>query len=335
MVKLVLGIAAPVGASTLYSLGVALQAMDAREVPHGHHLRVSLVRQLVVRARWLVGTGMSILGWPLHVVALLLAPLVVVQPALAAGLLVLMLVGQRLLDEPVCRREYLAMTAIVVAVAAVGATAPHRHTGHAGDLVLTLVLIGLGLATLLPYALRMLGHSLPTVTMVGAGLGFAWSGVATKLVSDDLSQHHLLVAAVWALSTAAASAVGALSEMSALQSRPAIQVAPVVFVTQTLVPVLLAPLLLGESFATTPAGGVPLIAALVLLAAGAATLARSPVLVALMTGAERELERVSDDSDSRPSPPDRIHETSRCTPVTDEADPSTVSTTTSPARGRR
>jgi hypothetical protein len=150
MVKLVLGIAAPVGASTLYSLGVALQAMDAREVPHGHHLRVSLVRQLVVRARWLVGTGMSILGWPLHVVALLLAPLVVVQPALAAGLLVLMLVGQRLLDEPAGRREYLAMTAIVVAVAAVGATAPHRHTGHAGDLVLTLVLIGLGLADAAP-----------------------------------------------------------------------------------------------------------------------------------------------------------------------------------------
>ena len=87
--------------------------------------------------------------------------------------------------------------------------------------------------------------------MIGAGLAFAWSGVATKLASDDLAQGHLLAAAAWALSTAAASGVGVLSEMSALQSRPAIQVAPVVFVTQTVVPVVLAPLLLGESFSAT------------------------------------------------------------------------------------
>ena len=94
--------------------------------------------------------------------------------------------------------------------------------------------------------------------MLGAGLGFAWSGVATKLASDDLSQGHLGLAIAWGLSTAAASGVGVLSEMSALQSRPAIQVAPVVFVTQTVVPVVLAPLLLGERFADTPLGGVPL-----------------------------------------------------------------------------
>ena len=65
--------------------------------------------------------------------------------------------------------------------------------------------------------------------------------MATKLASDDLSGGHLWVAAAWAASTALASGVGVLSEMSALQSRPAIQVAPVVFVTQTLVPVVLAP----------------------------------------------------------------------------------------------
>ena len=96
--------------------------------------------------------------------------------------------------------------------------------------------------------------------MLGAGLAFAWSGVATKLASDDLARQHLLAAGLWALSTAVASGVGVLSEMSALQARPAIQVAPVVFVTQTVVPVVLAPLLLGERFSDTPLGGVPLVA---------------------------------------------------------------------------
>jgi hypothetical protein len=309
--KIVLGIAAAVGASTLYSLGVALQAMDAKLVPAGHHLRVSLVRQLIVRSRWLLGTGLSILGWPLQVIALLLAPLVVVQPALAAGLLVLMFVGARMLGEHAGRSEYLAMGAIVVGVVGAAWTAPERTTTHTDVLTLTLVLVGLGLLTLLPYLLRYLGRHAATITMVGAGLGFAWSGVATKLASDALSNHHLLVAAAWGLSTAGASGIGALSEMSALQSRPAIQVAPVVFVTQTLVPVMLAPLLLGEDFSKTPLYGVPLVASLLLLAGGAAALARSPVLVTLMTG------EVSDESGSTPKPLERRPDTRRSTPRTD------------------
>src|SRR6202042_291809 len=106
MVDLVLGIGAAVGASTLYSLGIALQALDAREAPHEEHLRIALVAGLIKRARWLLGTGLSILGWPLQVVALLLAPLVVVQPTMAVGLLVLLFFGQRLLNERAGRREH-------------------------------------------------------------------------------------------------------------------------------------------------------------------------------------------------------------------------------------
>ena len=278
-----LGIAAAIGASTLYSLGIALQALDARQAPAEDHLRPSLVLGLFRRVRWVMGTLMSVLGWPLQVIALLLAPLVVVQPALAFGLIVLLFVAERMLGEPAGRYEYVAMAAIVIGVIGAGLFAPPRGTTHTTqELTITLVLVGLGVASLLPYLLAAVGHNIPVVTMIGAGLAFGWSGVATKLASDDLSQHHLWAAAAWALSTAAASAVGVLSEMSSLQSRPAIQVAPVVFVTQTAIPVMLAPVLLGESFGNTPLGGVPLIASLLLLLLGAALLARSPLLLALM-----------------------------------------------------
>ena len=323
-----LGIAAAVGASTLYSLGIALQALDAKEAPHEAHLRLELARGLVTRARWLLGTGLSILGFPLQVVALLLAPLVVVQPALAAGLLVLMLLGQRMLGERAGRYEYACVLAIAIGVIGVALAAPPRSTSHTSQrLTITLVLLGLGCASLLPYLLRALRHSPAAVTMIGAGLAFAWSGVATKLASDDLAQGHLLPAAAWALSTAAASGVGVLSEMSSLQSRPAIQVAPVVFVTQTVVPVVLAPLLLGESFASTPLGGVPLAASLGLLVAGAALLVRSPLLLALMAG-----ERVSHPSGSAASPSPASRATMRSSPATDALDPSSSTTKTSPAR---
>jgi hypothetical protein len=328
MVDLVLGIGAAVGASTLYSLGIALQAMDAREAPREEHLRLALVWGLIRRARWLLGTGISILGWPLQVVALLLAPLVVVQPALAAGLLVLLFLAQRMLGEHAGRNEHVAMWAIVLGVVGAALTAPPRSATHTSeDLTITLVLVGLGLASLLPYLLNALGHTRAVVTMIGAGLAFGWSGVATKLASDDLATHHLIAAAAWGLSTAAASGVGVLSESSALQSRPAIQVAPLVFVTQTVIPVVLAPLLLGESFSATPLDGVPLGVSLAVLIAGAALLARSPLLLALMEG-----ERVSHDSGSAPNPDEPSQATMRSSPSTEADEPSSSTTRTSPAR---
>src|ERR1700680_3085574 len=191
MVDLVLGILAAVAASTLYSLGIALQAMDAKEAPREEHLRLALAYGLLKRARWLAGTGLSILGWPLQVVALLLAPLVIVQPALAAGLLVLMFLAQRMLGEHAGRYEYLSMGAIVIGVIGSGLNAPPRSTTHTSEeLTITLVLVGLGFASLLPYVLRVFHRSPAAVTMIGAGLAFAWSGVATKLGADAVAQGH-------------------------------------------------------------------------------------------------------------------------------------------------
>jgi hypothetical protein len=331
MVDLVLGIGAAVGASVFYSLGIALQAMDAKEAPQEEHLRLALVWGLIRRGRWMLGTGLSILGWPLQVLALLLAPLVVVQPALATGLVVLLFLGQRMLGEHAGRTEHVAIAAIVLGVIGAGLCAPPRSTGHTSErLTIALVLLGLGLASLLPYVLRAVRRSPASVTMLGAGLAFGWSGIATKLASDDLSAGHLVVAAAWGLATAAASAVGVLSETSSLQARPAIQVAPVVFVTQTIVPVVVAPLLFGERFYDTPLGGVPLALSLGLLVTGAAALVRSPVLLALMGG-----EPISHDSGSAPSPPPPSEETIRSSPVTEPGDPSSVTTSTSPARAGR
>lgn len=302
--------------------------MDAREAPQDANLRLALARNLVRRRRWLLGTGLSILGFPLQVVALYLAPLVVIQPALAVGLLALLYMGERMLHERPGRYEYVAMSAIVVGVAGAALCAPPHSVTHTSQrLTITLVLLAVAAAALLPYLLRLFGRTRAELTMICAGLAFGWSGVATKLASDDLHGSHLLVAAAWGLSTAGAGAIGTLSEMSALQLRPAIQVAPVVFVTQTVVPIVLAPTLLEERFTDSPAGGIPLGGSLLLLLIGAALLARSPLLLAMM-----EPQRVSEPSGSVASPSDASRKTIPSSPATDSADPSSSTTSTSPAR---
>ena len=51
MLKLTLGILAAVAASAFYSLGVALQAMDAKRTPHTEHLHPALALNLLRRTR--------------------------------------------------------------------------------------------------------------------------------------------------------------------------------------------------------------------------------------------------------------------------------------------
>jgi hypothetical protein len=331
MGSLLLGIAAAAAASTLYSLGIAVQALDARDVHTDHNLRITLIGQLLRRVRWLAGTGMTLLGWPLQIIALSFAPLVVVQPALAAGLVVLLVAGQRMLGEHAGRREFLAVAAIVAGVVGVAIAAPSRTTAHTDQATLVIVLSLLAVSGALPYLLRFIGRSVPTVTMLGAGIGFAWSGLVTKFVSDAIAGNHWLTAAGWAAASGVSSGIAVISEMSALQVRPAIQVAPVVFVVQTLVPVALAPLLLHESFLETPLDGAPLLACLGVLLVGAAVLARSPLLLALMAPQEAQLA----DSGSVPSRSAASSAAKRSSARSEADDPSSVTTTTSPARSGR
>lgn len=90
---LALGIICAIGASALYNTSIALQALEARDVGEEHALRVSLIGRLIKNPRWLLATGIGLLGWPLEIAALLLAPLTVVQPCLACGLVLLLWLG--------------------------------------------------------------------------------------------------------------------------------------------------------------------------------------------------------------------------------------------------
>src|ERR1700760_4793071 len=129
---LALGIICAVGASALYNTSIAWQALEARDVGAEHALRVSLIGRLVKNPRWLLATGIGLLGWPLEIGALLLAPLTVVQPCLACGLVLLLWLGVTRLGEKPGRREYGAVAAILVGVGGLAWAAPERTTDSAG-----------------------------------------------------------------------------------------------------------------------------------------------------------------------------------------------------------
>jgi drug/metabolite transporter (DMT)-like permease len=279
MARVELGVAAAFVASALYDLGIAVQAIEARRAPREHALRPSLIASLGRRRVWLGGTALVALGWPLEILALTQAPLTLVAPALAVGLLLLLALGRRMLGERVGPREVAGMVAIVGGVAGIGIAAPDHTSGHASTASIALGLAALGTVALLPY-LRRSRNAAGIAVVTGAGAAYAWNEFASKLISDHLVNGELLAAAGLTALTAASAVLGLVSEMTALQHRPATQVAPLVYVVQVTVPVLLAPLLGGEDWGETPLGGAVLVLLLVVVAGGAALLAGSRLVAA-------------------------------------------------------
>jgi hypothetical protein len=286
---LALGIVAAVGASLLYNTSIALQALEARDVSHEHSLRPSLLGRLVRNRRWLGATAIGLVGWPLEIAALFLAPLTVVQPCLASGLLLLLWLGAKRLGEAPGWREGLAVGAIVAGVIGVALAAPARSTDHAGAGTIALALALLAIPIALPYALRTRSPGFPSpseeksdradtialLATISAGCGYAWTAIASKLLTDGLATGAVLVAIGWLATVAASEGLGLLSEMSALQRRPATHVAPTMFAVQVLVPVVLAPLVFDESWGATPLGGAVLASAIAVAIAGTVLLAGS------------------------------------------------------------
>lgn len=283
---LALGILAAVGASVLYNTSIALQALEAREVSPEHSLRVSLIGKLLRNRKWLGATLLGFLGWPLEIVALLLAPLTVVQPCLVSGLVVLLWLGVTRLGERPGRREYLAVAAIVAGVAGVAWAAPERTTDHAGTAAIALALGLVAIPIAAPYLLR--SRAIGFLATLSAGFGYAWTAISSKLLTDELAAGTLLVAVAWLATALASEGLALLSEMSALQRRPATHVAPVMFAVQVLVPVILAPLIFGESWSATPLGGAALVAFMLVALAGTMLLAGSKAVGAVLESAHAD-----------------------------------------------
>ena len=285
---LALGIVAAIGASLLYNTSIALQALEARQVGGEHSLKPSLIGRLVRNRRWLGATGLGLLGWPLEIVALLLAPLTVVQPCLVSGLILLLWLGSTKLGESPGRREAIAVAAIIAGVIGVAWAAPERTTDHADTAVIALALALVAVPIALPYALRRRGGTVGFLTVLSAGCGYAWTAIASKLLTDELAVGALLVAAGWLATAIASEGLALLSEMSALQARPATHVAPVMFAVQVLVPVFLAPLIFGESWSTTPLNGAVLVAFIAVAVAGTVLLAGSRAVGAVIESAHEQ-----------------------------------------------
>jgi len=280
-----LGLLAAVGASVAFNVGIVLQAMDARLAPAQAGLRLSLIGHLARRRRWIAGFALGGFGFGLQVLALSWAPFVVVQPVLAAGLLLMLYLGVRMLGERVGGAEVAGVLGITVGIGLLAWGTPAGTESVSSEPAVIAVMGAMMVVAVIPFALRGRGRwDSATLVVVASALGFAASNVATKLVSDAIGSGTWPGVALWVGVAAATGLVALITEMTALQRRPATFVVPASFAIQTFLPVILEPIYLSERWGTAALDGAPLIAGLLLVGAGALAISRTRAVSTLVAG---------------------------------------------------
>ncbi|MEO3862733.1 DMT family transporter [Acrocarpospora sp. B8E8] len=253
--------------SLFFALGAALQQFEAAS--RGEFS----LRVLLRRPRWLLGGASITVGAGLHIFALSLGPLTVVQPMGVASLLFALPIAAGLHGRRPARAELAAACAVSIGLIALvlmvpAATEPPHLTGADGLAMLT----GATLAALLCWGVAPRVSPAPRTALLAIAAGVMYGATATLM-------RVLVEGTSWDVWLIAAIPLPALAALMLLQRAYAIGHFAVAFaalqVTDPLTAVTFGALLLGEPL---PANGLAATAAALVAAAGTVALARTTPL---------------------------------------------------------
>jgi len=188
-------------------------------------------------SRWFaVGMLVAIGAWVLHVAAMALAPLSVVQVVLAGGVVLIAVMAERMFGLPVGRRQWLGLAFMCAGLVLLAVTAPTTHGAHSSFSIPAMVafeggLFGLGgLLIMGPRTGAPVEHH---GVMLGAAAGilFGVSDVSIKALTGLVGHGGVLaLVSPWFLVAVAASIIAFYASARGFQDGEAV---PVIAVTGT------------------------------------------------------------------------------------------------------
>ncbi len=254
MSVLLTGLGLAVLASLALNGGYLLQHAGSRDGPPVT-LRRPLValRGLMSSRLWLAGLVLGLAGWALHVGALSVAPLSLVQAFAAGGLALAAPLGARALRQPLRARERRAIAVIVVALTllAAGAVAGPAGAVPVATLAAAFLVPCAGLAAILA-AVRgpRRAHALGAAGGALYGIGDAATKALTATVHGGLG---VAAAAPWLAVLAGASAGAFVCFQRGLQLGPAVPVVALMTAATNVVAIAAGLVLFGDPLGASPA----------------------------------------------------------------------------------
>ncbi|MBA3301389.1 MAG: hypothetical protein H0T15_05920 [Thermoleophilaceae bacterium] len=227
------------------------------------------------RSRWYVlGIVVATGSWGLHVTALALAPISLVQSVIAGGLVLLTVIADRLFGFEVTRREWIgvALTAIGLAflAATLGRTGEESHSAYeAGTVAIYIaVTVTAGMAA---WAFASEDSRGAPWMALSAGILWGASDVAIKAASDGLGDGVIgVLLSPLALTILVLSLVGLVVSSRSLQIGDAVPVIAITAAAANVITIASGPVVFGEPMPDDPLGVVVRVLAFVLVISAAA-----------------------------------------------------------------
>jgi drug/metabolite transporter (DMT)-like permease len=194
------------------------------------------------RSKWFaLGFLVAIGAWVLHVAALALAPLSIVQAVLSGGLVFLAVLAERYFGFHLGRRQWLGLFITAAGLVVIGLTSGSDATDPPGYALAALIVVEctvLLLATGLAVFSSRLGVGRAAEGMllgVAAGALFGVSDIALKYLTDVVGEGVLELASPWLVVAVAASVVAFYASAAGLQLGPGVEVIALTSVAANLI----------------------------------------------------------------------------------------------------
>jgi hypothetical protein len=204
-----------------------------------------------------VGIIVATASWGLHVAALALAPISLVQMIIAGGLGLLTVLADRVFGHRVSRREWIGVACIAVGLAFLAGTmsgvGESRHSDYDSATLATYVGLGIGLGLMAAAGARRVIAGGPALA-ASAGLLWGASDVSIKALSDHLENGALGWIHPLAIVIAGASLIGLAVSARSLQVGDAVPVIAVTSATANLFTIASGPIVFGEPLPDDPLG---------------------------------------------------------------------------------
>jgi hypothetical protein len=188
-------------------------------------------------SRWFaIGMAVAAVAWLFHVAAMAVAPLSVVQPVLAGGVVLLAVMAEKMLGVRVGTRQWLGLGLTAVGLVLLGLTLPATHGAQSHFSVPGMIgfesgLIIVGGLLIIGPRIGAPAHHHGFMLGAAAGIMFGVSDVAIKAISGLVGTHGILgLVSPWSLVTLAASVVAFFASAKGLQDGEPV---PVIAVTGT------------------------------------------------------------------------------------------------------
>ena len=270
-----IGILMAVACAFTATVGFLLKYRGADESP-AVTLRNPVKTSLALfSSRWYtIGIIVATASWGLHVAALSLAPISLVQSVIAGGLVLLTVVADRLFGHDVTRREWIGVAFTAAGLAFLAATLDGGADSAHSDYAAATLTVYVGVATALGLAAALAGRDgyrdgIPLA--LSAGLLWGASDVSIKALSDHLDADGALVLLhPLALTILSLSLIGLAVSARSLQVGRAVPVIAVTSAAANVCTIASGPIVFGEPLPDEPAALALRIAAFILVIVAAA-----------------------------------------------------------------